>query len=139
MIDFKRSRRKAEQGNILAGGLPLSDPRRDNKKTYGESYSSGTHWRERSFNDPTHLGLMRNDMWETIRPRGTRENCLFNRLRDRFCRKRVYRRRRPKATPDPAVSWGWYEYSAAPCTGCSPGSTVSIHSLSAKAIAKAVE
>jgi hypothetical protein len=37
MTDFKRDRRKAERGRSVAGGLPLSDSRQANKKTYGES------------------------------------------------------------------------------------------------------
>jgi hypothetical protein len=37
MVDFKRSRRQAEKGQMLAGGLPIGDHRRDNKKTYGET------------------------------------------------------------------------------------------------------
>jgi len=34
--DFKRDRRKNEKGKNDVGGLPVGDPRRKNKKTYGE-------------------------------------------------------------------------------------------------------
>ncbi|MBT2185548.1 hypothetical protein [Sphingobium nicotianae] len=37
MLDFKRDRRKSEQSNAIVGGLPLGDPRRSNRKTYGEA------------------------------------------------------------------------------------------------------
>ncbi|TPK57671.1 hypothetical protein FJ546_25350 [Mesorhizobium sp. B2-4-19] len=37
MTDFKRDRRRPELGQEIVGGLPLNDPRRANKKTYGES------------------------------------------------------------------------------------------------------
>lgn len=37
MTDFKRDRRRAELGQAIVGGLPLGDPRRNNKKTYGEA------------------------------------------------------------------------------------------------------
>jgi len=37
MLDFKRSRRISEKNQSDAGGLPAYDPRRQNKKTYGES------------------------------------------------------------------------------------------------------
>lgn len=37
MTDFKRDRRKAEKGQATAGGLPVGDPRQNNKKTYGEA------------------------------------------------------------------------------------------------------
>jgi len=36
MVDFKRDRRRSEAGQEIVGGLPLNDPRRANKKTYGE-------------------------------------------------------------------------------------------------------
>jgi hypothetical protein len=37
MTDFKRDRRKSEQGKAVVGGLPSGDLRQGNKKTYGES------------------------------------------------------------------------------------------------------
>lgn len=36
-LDFKRGRRKDETDRTTAGGLPTGDPRRNNKKSYGES------------------------------------------------------------------------------------------------------
>lgn len=37
MVDFKRSRRKAERDRRLVGGLPRGDRRLNNRKAYGES------------------------------------------------------------------------------------------------------
>ncbi len=37
MTDFKRDRRRSEDGRDIVGGLPLNDVRRRNKKTYGKS------------------------------------------------------------------------------------------------------
>ncbi|MDL1870702.1 hypothetical protein FBR05_00690 [Deltaproteobacteria bacterium PRO3] len=37
MTDFKRDRRRNEVGLTIVGGLPLGDPRMENKKAYGDS------------------------------------------------------------------------------------------------------
>jgi hypothetical protein len=37
MLDFKRNRRMNEKNQKVVGGLPLGDPRQNNKKAYGET------------------------------------------------------------------------------------------------------
>ena len=63
MFDFKRDRRVDERGSATAGGLPRADPRRRNKKTYGESsgdcigfMDDGTPVRVRSRPDDPRFG-----------------------------------------------------------------------------------
>jgi hypothetical protein len=56
MYDFKRSRTKAESHQVIVGGLPLKDPRRKNKKTYGIA-------------DSQYIGFMDNGTPVRIKPK----------------------------------------------------------------------